>query len=280
MSGGLGVVKVVAAPGPHLLAVRGLTVAFESDREEQAGGHGDITALEGVELDVREGEFVSIVGPSGCGKTTLLSVVAGLFPGFQGTVRVSGREVRGPQRDVGLVFQEDSTFPWRTALRNVEFGLEMRGVAPEERRRRAREILALVGLAGYEHLYPGQLSGGMKQRVAIARTLVMHPSLLLMDEPFGALDEQTRILLGEELLRIQDALRQTIVFVTHNIQEAVFLSDRVVVLSARPGRVKATVPIALSRPRDSALLSSPGYAELVGEIWSVLREESLKAFRA
>ncbi len=270
----------VAAPGKHLLTVRGLTVTFPSDHEGNSGSDAGITALEGVELDVGEGEFVSIVGPSGCGKTTLLSVVAGLSPGFQGTVRIGGREVTGPQRRVGLIFQEDSTFPWRTALRNVEFGLEMRGVPAEARRRRARETLGLVGLAGYEHLYPSQLSGGMKQRVAIARTLVMHPSLLLMDEPFGALDEQTRILLGEELLRIQETVKQTVVFVTHNIQEAVFLSDRVVVLSARPGRVKATVPVALARPRDSALLSSPHFAELTGEIWSVLREESIKAFRA
>jgi len=232
-----------------------------------------------VELAVREGEFVSIVGPSGCGKSTLLSVIAGLFTAFHGRVHIAGKEVRGPQRDVGLVFQEDTTFPWRTALRNVEFGLEMRGVSVEARRRKALDILALVGLTGYEHLYPGQLSGGMKQRVAIARTLVMNPALLLMDEPFGALDEQTRILLGEELLRIQDALGQTILFVTHNIQEAVLLSDRVVVLSARPGRVKAIVPIDLPRSRDSGLLASTHFAELIGEIWSVLREESLKAFR-
>jgi NitT/TauT family transport system ATP-binding protein len=235
--------------------------------------------LEGVELGVRQGEFVSIVGPSGCGKSTLLSVIAGLFTQFQGSVRIAGKEVRGPQRDVGLIFQEDSTFPWRTALRNVEFGLEMRGLAAEVRRCKALDILALVGLTGYEHLHPGQLSGGMKQRVTIARTLEMNPALLLMDEPFGALDEQTRILLGEELLRIQDALGQTILFVTHNIQESVLLSDRVVVLSTRPGRVKATVAIDLPRPRDSGLLASAHFAELVGEISSVLREESIKAFR-
>lgn len=267
-------------PGQSLLTVRGLTVAFPCDHRGTSDGPGDIVALDGVELDVREGEFVSIVGPSGCGKSTLLSVIAGLTGHAQGSVRIGGREVKGPQRDVGLVFQEDSTFPWRTALRNVEFGLEMRGMPAGERRRRARDTLALVGLSGYEHLYPGQLSGGMKQRVAIARTLVMHPTLLLMDEPFGALDEQTRILLGEELLRIREAAGQTVVFVTHNIQEAAFLSDRVVVFSARPGHVKATVPITLARPRDSALLSNAAFAGLVGEIWAVLREESLKAFRA
>ena len=263
-----------------LLTVGGLTVGFP--RDHAAGGaeaESEITALDGVELAVRAGEFVSIVGPSGCGKSTLLSTIAGLLTRFHGSVRIAGREVRGPQRDVGLVFQEDSTFPWRTTLRNVEFGLEMRGVPPEVRRRKALDILALVGLTGFEHQYPGQLSGGMRQRVAIARTLVMNPALLLMDEPFGALDEQTRLLLGEELLRIWDALGQTVLFVTHNIQEAVLLSDRVVVLSARPGRVKATVPIDLPRPRDSGLLASTHFAELVGAIWSVLREESLRAFR-
>ncbi len=266
------------AAGQHLLTVHGLTVCFSTDRPGDSP-RAELTALEGVDLAVREGEFVSVVGPSGCGKSTLLSAIAGLFTQFQGSVRIAGNEVRGPQRNVGLVFQEDSTFPWRTALRNVEFGLEMRSVSTETRRRKALDILALVGLTGYERLYPDQLSGGMKQRVAIARTLVMNPTLLLMDEPFGALDEQTRILLGEELLRIQDALGQTILFVTHNMQEAILLSDRVVVLSARPGRVKATVPIDLPRPRDSGLLASPHFAKLAGEIWSVLREESLKAFQ-
>ena len=270
---------MIPPTGRHLLTVHGLTVWFPAEVGAADGAPADITALEAVELAVREGEFVSIVGPSGCGKTTLLSAIAGLLTTFQGSVRIADQEVRGPQRDVGLVFQEDSAFPWRTALRNVEFGLEMRGMPAERRRRKARDILALVGLSGYEHLYPGQLSGGMKQRVAIARTLVMNPALLLMDEPFGALDEQTRLLLGEELLRIQETLGQTILFVTHNIQEAILLSDRVVVLSARPGRVKATVPIDLPRPRDSGLMVSPHFARLVGEIWSVLREESLRAFR-
>lgn len=163
-------------------------------------------------------------------------------------------------------------------LRNVEFGLEMRGVSKEERRRKAEEVLKMVGLEGFKESYPGQLSGGMKQRVAIARTLVTEPAILLMDEPFGALDEQTRIILGEELLRIQESLGQTIVFITHNIQEAILLSDRVVVLSARPGRIKAVVSVDLPRPRDSTLLSSDHFTELVGEVWSVLREESLKGF--
>lgn len=234
--------------------------------------------MDGIDLEVHEGEFVSVVGPSGCGKSTLLSTLGGLLPGYDGEIQVRDHEVNGPHPDIGVVFQEDSTFPWRSTLRNVEFGLEMRGVAKQERRRKAEEILKMVGLEGFKDRYPGQLSGGMKQRVAIARTLVMEPAILLMDEPFGALDEQTRIILGEELLRIQETLGQTIVFITHNIQEALLLSDRVAVLSARPGRIKAVVPVDFPRPRDSTLLATDHFAELVGEVWSVLREESLKGF--
>lgn len=241
-------------------------------------GEESVLALNGVTLELMEGEFVSIVGPSGCGKSTLLSAVCGLFQGFQGSIRMRGQELKGPHPEIGVVFQEDSTFPWRSALRNVEFPLEMRNVPKEERRRKALEALHMVGLDGFEQRYPSQLSGGMKQRVAIARTLVQEPSLLLMDEPFGALDEQTRIILGEEMLRIQQNLRQTVLFITHNIQEAVMLSDRVVVLSARPGTIKGIIPVDFPRPRDSSIISSTHFAELVGEIWSILREEALKGF--
>lgn len=257
-----------------LLRIQDLSFRYPGESPDEPG----VLALEGIEVDVHEGEFVSIVGPSGCGKSTLLSVVGGLMPGFEGSVSVREEEVRGPHPDIGVVFQEDSTFPWRNALRNVEFGLELRGVPKEERRRKAGEILSLFGLDGFEHRYPGQLSGGMKQRVAIARTLVLEPGILLMDEPFGALDEQTRIILGEELLRIQQTLRQTVLFITHNIQEAIMLSDRVVVLSARPGRIQTVVPVDFPRPRDSTLISSTRFAGLVGDIWSVLRDESLKGF--
>ncbi|RZU30835.1 NitT/TauT family transport system ATP-binding protein [Blastococcus saxobsidens] len=237
-----------------------------------------MSALQHIDLDVRKGEFVSVVGPSGCGKSTLLSTVSGLLTGFDGRITVRGDEIKGPHPDVGVVFQEESTFPWRNVLKNVEFGLEMRGVSKEERRRKAMEILTMVGLEDFAKSYPGHLSGGMKQRVAIARTLVMEPSILLMDEPFGALDEQTRIILGEELLRIQRALDQTVLLITHNIQEAILLSDRVVVLSARPGRIKAIVDIKLPKQRDSTLLATDEFAGLVGQVWSVLREESLRAF--
>ena len=221
---------------------------------------------------------MSVVGPSGCGKSTMLAAMAGLLTGYQGTISIHGEKVTGPHRDIGVVFQEESTFPWRSVQRNVEFGLEMRGVAKAERRQKATDILEMVGLADFAHRHPEQLSGGMKQRVAIARTLVTEPDILLMDEPFGALDEQTRIMLGDELLRIQRLLKQTVILITHNIQEAVLLSDRVVVVSARPGQIKAIVDIDLPKKRDSTLLATEHFGELVGEIWAVLREESLKAF--
>ncbi|MBA3523408.1 MAG: ABC transporter ATP-binding protein [Geodermatophilaceae bacterium] len=237
-----------------------------------------VSALQHIDLDVGKGEFVSVVGPSGCGKSTLLSTVSGLLTGFDGRITVRGDTITGPHPDVGVVFQEESTFPWRTVQKNVEFGLQMRGIGKDERRKRALDMLNLVGLDDFVRSYPGHLSGGMKQRVAIARTLVMEPSILLLDEPFGALDEQTRIILGEELLRIQRTLDQTVLLITHNIQEAILLSNRVVVLSARPGRIKAVVDIDLPRERDSTLLATDEFAVLVGKVWSVLREESLKAF--
>jgi len=246
--------------------------------EEVHAHYGAIHALRGVSLEVREGEFVSIIGPSGCGKSTLLGIVAGLVPGYEGVILVGRERVEGPHRAVGIVFQEESTFPWRTALANVAFGLEMQGMGRDERGRKAREMIRLVGLSGFADRYPSELSGGMKQRVAIARALVMEPKILLMDEPFGALDEQTRIILGEELLRIRDKLGQTILFVTHNINEAVQLSDRVVVMTARPGRIKEIFGIDLPRPRDSTIIASDRFGRLVGQVWGALREESLRGF--
>lgn len=263
-----------AAGSEHLFTIEDLCVTYPATAASPQG----TTALEHIDLDVRRGEFVAVVGPSGCGKSTLLSTVGGLLTGFHGRISVRGQTIDGPHADVGVVFQEESTFPWRSVLKNVEFGLEMRGVGKEERRRKATDMLAMVGLDDFQRSYPVHLSGGMKQRVAIARTLVLEPSLLLMDEPFGALDEQTRIILGEELLRIQRTLGQTVLLITHNIQEAILLSDRVVVLSARPGRIKAVVDIDLPRQRDSTLLATDKFAGLVGQVWSVLREESLRAF--
>src|SRR6201988_5082585 len=174
-----------------------------------------------------------------------------------------------------MVFQEESTFPWRTTLGNREFGLELHGMSQDERRQKSREMIRLVGLSGFEQRYPSELSGGMKQRVAIARALVLEPKILLMDEPFGALDEQTRIILGEELLKIRDQLKQTIILVTHNINESVQLSDRVMIMTARPGRVKETVVVDLPQPRDSSIISSDRFGKLVAQVWGALREESI-----
>lgn len=257
-----------------MLMLRGVSKIFGTLED---GAHR-VRALEDVSLEVGEGKFFSIIGPSGCGKSTLLRIVGGLVPVYVGEVRVGGEQVKGPHPWISMVFQEESTFPWRTTLGNVEFGLEMRGIGAAERRKKALDMIRLVGLSGFEGRYPSELSGGMRQRVAIARALVMEPKILLMDEPFGALDEQTRIILGEELLRIRDKLGQTILFVTHNINESVQLSDRVMVMTARPGRVKMVFNIDLPHPRDSTIIASDRFGRLVGQVWGTLREESLKGF--
>jgi NitT/TauT family transport system ATP-binding protein len=246
---------------------------------EAENGAALVHAVHDVSLDVQAGEFFSIIGPSGCGKSTLLRIIGGLLPATSGELAVGSEKVTGPHAWVGMVFQEESTFPWRTTLGNVEFGLEMRGVGAAERRNKAKEMIRLVGLTGFEDRYPSELSGGMKQRVAIARALVLEPKILLMDEPFGALDEQTRIILGEELLRIRDQLKQTIMLVTHNINESVQLSDRVMIMTARPGRVKEIVKIDLPQPRDSSIIASDLFGKLVAQVWSALREESIRSFR-
>jgi NitT/TauT family transport system ATP-binding protein len=242
-------------------------------------GSEQVVAIKDVSLDVSAGEFFSIIGPSGCGKSTLLRIIGGLLAASSGELTVGSDKVNGPHPWLGMVFQEESTFPWRTTLGNVEFGLEMRGVSQDQRRQKSREMIRLVGLSGFEERYPSELSGGMKQRVAIARALVLEPKILLMDEPFGALDEQTRIILGEELLRIRDQLKQTIILVTHNINESVQLSDRVMIMTARPGRVKEAVPIDLPHPRDSTIIASDRFGKLVGQVWGALRDESIKSFK-
>ena len=242
-------------------------------------GSEQVVAINDVSLDVSAGEFFSIIGPSGCGKSTLLRIIGGLLAASSGELTVGSDKVNGPHPWLGMVFQEESTFPWRTTLGNVEFGLEMRGVSQDQRRQKSREMIRLVGLSGFEERYPSELSGGMKQRVAIARALVLEPKILLMDEPFGALDEQTRIILGEELLRIRDQLKQTIILVTHNINESVQLSDRVMIMTARPGRIKEVVPIDLPHPRDSTIIASDRFGKLVGQVWGALREESIKSFK-
>jgi NitT/TauT family transport system ATP-binding protein len=235
---------------------------------------GPITAVDRVSFSVAQGELVSLIGPSGCGKSTVFNIVGGLVPMSQGRVLVNGEAIAGPHAAIGMVFQEESTFPWRTVLDNVAFPLEIAGLRKAERIERAMHYVKLVGLDGFERRYPAELSGGMRQRVSIARALGSAPKMLLMDEPFASLDEQTRLLLGDKVLQIQQELNQTILLITHNITEAVQLSDRVLVMSYRPGRIKRAVEIDLPRPRTSAIVSSDAFGRYVAAIWGDLREEA------
>jgi NitT/TauT family transport system ATP-binding protein len=237
---------------------------------------GVITAVDHISFTVAAGEFLSVIGPSGCGKSTLFNVIGGLMEDYGGRVTVAGETVKGPHVAIGMVFQEESTFPWRTVIDNVAFPLEIAGMAKAERLERARHFVALVGLTGFERRYPAELSGGMRQRVAMARTLASQPKILLMDEPFAALDEQTRLLLGDKVLQIQQDLKQTMLLITHNITEAVQLSDRILVMTYRPGRVKRIVPIDLPRPRSSEIVASDAFGRYVAQIWSDLREEATR----
>jgi NitT/TauT family transport system ATP-binding protein len=235
---------------------------------------GTITAVDHVSFTVRDGEFLSIIGPSGCGKTTVFNIIGGLLDGYGGRVLIDGEAIKGPHRSVGMVFQEESAFPWRNARQNVEFPLEVAGVPKAERSARADQLLRLVGLDGFGNRFPSELSGGMRQRIAIARTLAFQPKILLMDEPFAALDEQTRLLLGDKVLQIQQELKQTSLLITHNITEAVQLSDRVLVMTYRPGRVKRIVDIDLPRPRSSEVVGSDAFGKYVATIWNDLRAEA------
>ncbi|TMJ69136.1 MAG: ABC transporter ATP-binding protein [Alphaproteobacteria bacterium] len=235
---------------------------------------GPITAVDHVSFSVAQGELISLIGPSGCGKSTVFNIVGGLVPMSQGRVLVNGEAIAGPHAAIGMVFQEESTFPWRTVLDNVAFPLEIAGLRKAQRIERAMHYVKLVGLDGFERRYPAELSGGMRQRVSIARALGSAPKMLLMDEPFASLDEQTRLLLGDKILQIQQELNQTILLITHNITEAVQLSDRVLVMSYRPGRIKRAVEIDLPRPRTSAIVSSDAFGRYVAAIWGDLREEA------
>ncbi len=237
---------------------------------------GVTQAIADVTGTIAEGRFVSVIGPSGCGKSTLLDIVGGLLHPTSGHVTIDGDRVDGPRRDTSMVFQEDSTLHWRTVLENVAFGLEVTGVGKTERHERSREMIELVGLRGFEGHHPRQLSGGMKQRVAIARALVMEPRVLLMDEPFGALDQQTRMFIGRELLRIWEQTRKSVLFVTHDIQEAAYLSDEVWVMSARPSVVKEVVEIDLGRPRSSNTMATPRFQELTNHLWELVKVEAEK----
>jgi len=240
---------------------------------------GPITAVDNVSFGVKPGEFLSVIGPSGCGKSTLFNVIGGLLNGYDGIVSVAGETISGPHKSIGMVFQEESTFPWRTVTDNVAFPLELIGTPKAKRVERARHFISLVGLDGFENRYPGELSGGMRQRVSLARTLASEPKILLMDEPFAALDEQTRLLLGDKVLQIQQALKQTTLLITHNITEAVQMSDRILVMTYRPGKVKRIVEINLPRPRTSEIVGSEAFGRYVAQIWNDLREEANRGMR-
>jgi NitT/TauT family transport system ATP-binding protein len=260
------------SPARPILVVEDIVKRFETP-------DGALTAIDRVSFTVAPGEFFAVIGPSGCGKSTLFNVIGGLLDGYQGRVAVADETVRGPHAAIGMVFQEESTFPWRTVIENVAFPLEIAGVAKAERLERARHFVNLVGLAGFERRYPAELSGGMRQRVSMARTLASEPKIMLMDEPFAALDEQTRLLLGDKVLQIQQELKQTTLLITHNITEAVQLSDRILVMTYRPGRVKRVVSIDLPRPRTSEIVSSDAFGHYVAQIWSDLREEATRGMQ-
>jgi ABC-type nitrate/sulfonate/bicarbonate transport system ATPase subunit len=246
--------------------IRGVSKAFP-----RQGNDGMLHVLNDVNITLREQTFTCLVGPSGCGKSTLLRILDGLMPPDSGEVRIGGELVKAPSLDRGFVFQHFNLLPWRTVLGNVEFGLENLGVKKDERRTRATEVLELVDLVGFEAYYPGQLSGGMQQRVGLARALAVDPSFLLMDEPFGSVDDQTRMLLQEELLNIWERDQKTVVFVTHDIEEALYLGDQVVVMKARPSQISRIIDVPFGRPRADDVRGSPEMARLKQEIWDELK---------
>ena len=251
------------------VALRGVTRHF-----------GAVHALGPIDLEIADGEFVSIVGPSGCGKSTLLEVLAGLTPPTDGSVTIDGRSVANTVPEgVGIVFQDDASFPWLSVWNNIAFGWRRHGVAGEELKRRVDHAVAFMGLTQFAQARPSQLSGGMRQRVCIARTLVMQPKLILLDEPFGALDQQTRLLMGDELLRLWRETGASVLLITHSLDEAAMLSDRIGVMSARPGRFIDWIATGWSRDRDSTLASEARFGEVTARLWERLRGESLKALR-
>ena len=249
-------------------------ISVESLSKRYVTNDATIFALSDIDLAINDGEFVSLLGPSGCGKSTLLRIIAGLLPATEGRLHIDGKAINGPGPERAVVFQDYALFPWLTVEDNVEFGLEARGVAPAERRKISAELLRVVGLAEFSKKFPHHLSGGMKQRVSIARALAIEPQILLMDEPFGALDAQTRSTLQEELLRIWRVYRKTVVFVTHSIEEALYLSDRIVIMTARPGRIKTIVNVPNDRPRD---MTSAAMSEMQRTVRGILGEEIHRA---
>ena len=252
--------------------IQAVTRVFEATAETRA-----VQALGPIDFDIGRGEFVAVVGPSGCGKSTLLDIVAGLARPTAGTVTFEDQPVVGPPDGVGVVFQQDAAFAWLSVIDNVAFGLRRRGMAARAAREVAAEALAMTGLSEFATAYPAQLSGGMRQRVCIARTLVLRPRLLLLDEPFGALDAQTRLLMGDELLQIWRQSGASVMLITHSLEEAALLADRVAVMSARPGRIIAEIATGWPAERDSRLVEDPRFGRLTAELWSHLREEARQA---
>jgi len=261
-----------AAPEPHV-CLSGIRQVYPATQ-----GRAPLHALGPINLDLRQGEFFSVVGPSGCGKSTLLEIVAGLQPPTEGTATFEGRPVVGSVPEgIGVVFQEDASFPWLTVWDNAAFGVRRAGLAEAEVKRRVGHALSFMGLNDFTSAYPSQLSGGMRQRVCIARTLVMQPRLILLDEPFGALDAQTRLIMGDELLRIWRETGATVLLITHALDEAIMLSDRVGAMSFRPGRFLEVLETGWDRDRDSKIVSDPSFGAMTGRLWSHLRSESIDA---
>ena len=252
-------------------------IEIRAVHKEFAKGERRVVALEEIDLTVAEREFVAILGPSGCGKSTLLNMVAGFDLPTRGSVKVAGEEILAPAPTRGVVFQEPALFPWLTVMDNVVFGPKTRGQSAADYRARAAQIIEAVGLSGFEASYPAELSGGMRQRVGIARVLIMETKVLLMDEPFGSLDAQTRTLMQELLLALWERHHQTVLFITHDIEEAVLLADRVCVMTARPGRIKKSIEVRMPRPRSIELTTSPEFNALRREVLELIRQESLRA---
>ncbi|MEI6300240.1 MAG: ABC transporter ATP-binding protein [Betaproteobacteria bacterium] len=261
-----------AAGGGPRIVCRALQKSYFDIRRRE-----EVVAIAGLDLDIADDEFVTILGPSGCGKTSFLNIVAGFEQETGGSLLLDGAKISGPGPDRGVVFQEYALFPWLNVTENVEFGLRERGVPVTERAERTRRQIATVGLSGFENRYPQELSGGMRQRVALARVLVNDPKILLMDEPFAALDAQTRTLMQEELLTVWGADRRSVIFITHNIEEAILLGDRVVIMTSRPGRIKEIVSVSLPRPRD---VTSEAFNGIRRHVALLMEEEAKKAFAA
>lgn len=251
---------------------------FSVRKTEKKGSGEEFTALQNINLEIQEGEFMAIVGPSGCGKSTLLDLLGGLSKPSSGQILLDGQPISGPGLDRGIVFQQYALFPWKTAQENIEFGLEAKGIPKKERAERTQHFLELVGLSGFDHRYPHELSGGMKQRVAIARSLAYDPDVLLMDEPFAALDAQTRETLQLELLHIWEKTKKTIIFITHGIDEAVYLGQRVAVMTSRPGRIKKIVNVPFDfQTKTSGIHKNPEFISLRHTVWELLQDEVVKA---